>query len=76
MFHNDTAMQCREHQRCSQGLPLEPTEVVPEHPSVWTHVGSRDSNLLSVTEQIYKGEYMVVASVFTCGQHYEFMKEL
>ena len=38
---------------------------LPEHPSVWTLIGSWDSNLLWVTEQIYKVEYVVASSVFT-----------
>ena len=47
-----------------------------EHPSVWTLVGSKDANLLQVAEQIYKGEYMVVPSVFTYTQCDDVMKEL
>ena len=76
MGHNTAAMWCKEHQRCSQGLPLEPTETAPEHPSVQTLIGSHDSELLQVMEQIYKGEYAVAPSVFTHAQHEHFMREL
>ena len=76
MFHNAAAMQHKEHQRCSWRVPPEPTETALEHPSVWTLIGSRDSDLLWVTEQIYKGEYMVAPSMFTHPQQEDFMKEL
>ena len=76
MFHNAAAMQHREHQSCTWGLPLEPTETATQHPSVQTVVGSRDSNLLQVIEQIYKGKYMVAPRMFTHAQQDNFMKEL
>ena len=76
MFHNAAAMQHKEHQRCSQGLPLEPTKTALEHPSVWTLVGSRDSNPLQVVEQIYEGKYMVAPCMFNHAQQEDFMKEL
>ena len=76
MFHNTAVMQCKEHQRCSQGLSLEPTETAPEDPSVQTLIGYQDSKLLQVMEQIYKGEYVIAPSVFTCVQHDDFMREL
>ena len=66
MFHNAAAMQHKRHQRHSHRLPLEPSEAVLEHPSMQTLVGSRDTDLLQVTEWIYKDEYMVAPSVFTC----------
>ena len=76
MFHNATAMWHKEHQRCSHGLPLEPSEAPLEHPSMQTLVGSRDTDLLQDAEQIYKGEYMVAPSMFTCTQCDNLMKEL
>ena len=76
MFHNTAAMWHKKHQRQSQGLLLEPTEAALEHPSVQTLVGSRDSNLWWVIEQIYKGEYVVTPSRFTHAQQEDFMKEL
>ena len=76
MFHNTAAMQCKEHQRCTWGLPLEPTETASEHPSVWTLIGSWNTNLLQVMEQIYKGEYVLAPSMFTHAQQEDFMKEL
>ena len=36
-----------------------------EHPIVCILVESRDTNLLQVTEEIYKGEYKVASSIFT-----------
>ena len=50
MFHNAATMRCKEHQGHSWGLPLEPTETTPEHPSVQTFIGSQDSSLLWVME--------------------------
>ena len=41
-----------------------------------TLVESRDSNLLQVAQQIYKGEYVVVPSIFTHAHQEELMKEL
>ena len=76
MFHNAAAMWHKKHQRHTWGLPLEPTETAPEHPSVWTLIGSQDSNLLWVMDQIYKGEYALAPSVLTCTQQEDFMKEL
>ena len=76
MFQNATTMQCKEHQRCSCGLSLEPPETATEHPSVQTLVGSRDSDLLWVREQIYKGDYVVAPRVFTHAQDNNLMKEL
>ena len=69
-------MQYKECQRHSHGLPLEPSEVALEHPSMQTLVGIRDADLLQVAEQIYKGEYMLVTSVFTCTQCDDLMREL
>ena len=76
MFHNAATMQHKEHQRCWLGLSLELTEAAPEHPSMWTLVGSKDSDLLQIAEQIYKGEYMVVPSEFICTLQDDLMKEL
>ena len=64
-----------EHQRHSHGL-LEPSEAALEHPRMQTLVGSRDTDLLQVAEWIYKGEYVMAPSVFTCAQHNDLMKEL
>ena len=75
MFHNAADMQHKEHQRYSQGFPLEPPETALEHPSIWTLIGSSNSDLLWVAEQIYKGEFVVVPSMFTHAQQ-DFMKEL
>ena len=69
-------MQCKECQRCSHGLPLEPTEAAQEHPSMWTLVVSKDSDLLQVTERIYKGKYTLAPSVFTHAQQEELIEEL
>ena len=76
MFHNAATMWHRELQRHPCGIPLEPSETTLEHPSVQTLVGSRDANLLQVVEQTYKGEYMVMPSIFTHAQCDNLMKEL
>ena len=76
IFHNAAAMWHKEHQKCSHGLPLEPTETALEHPSLQTLVESWDSDLLWVTEQIHKGKYVVTPSMFTCAQQEDLMKEL
>ena len=76
MFHNATAMWHKELQRHDCGIPAELSETTLEHPSVQTLVGSKDADLLQVAEQIYKGEYRVVPSVFTHAQHDDLMKEL
>ena len=69
-------MRHKELQRHPCGIPLEPSETALEYHSVWTLVGSEDSNLLQITEQIYKDGYIVVPSIFSCFQHDDLMKEL
>ena len=76
MFHNATAMWHKELHRHPCRIPLELSETALEHPSVQTLVGSGDVDLLQVAEQMYKGEYMVVPSVFTHAQCDNLMKEL
>ena len=76
MFQNTTAIWHKECQRQSNRLPLEPSEVAFEHPNEQTLVASRDTNLLQVVEQMYKGEYVVAPRVFTCTQCNDLMKEL
>ena len=56
MFHNAAAMWKKEHQRHSWGLQAEMAEAMtPEHPFVWTLLGSVDSEILKVAEQVYGG---------------------
>ena len=43
---------------------------------MWTLVGSKDTDLLQVTEQIYKVGYVVEPSIFSCSQYDDLMKEL
>ena len=76
IFHNAAAMWHKGCQRHPWGPSLEQTKAAREHPSVWTLVGSKDSKLLLVTEQIYRGKYTVASSVFTRTQQEELMKEL
>ena len=75
MFHNAT-MRHKELQRNPCGIPLELSETTLEHSSVWTLVGSEDSDLLQITEQIYKCGYIVVSSIFSPSQCDDLMKEL
>ena len=76
MFHNSTTRRCKKLQRCPCGIPLEPSETALEHPSVWTLVGSEDSDLLQIAKQIYKGEYIVAPSIFSCSQCDDLLKKL
>ena len=76
MFHDAATMWHKENQRYSHRLPLEPSEAALEHPSMLTLVESRDTNLLQVAEQIYKGEYVAAPSMFTSAQCNDLMKEL
>ena len=76
MFHNATTMWHKELQRHPCRFPLEPSETTWEHPSMWTLIGSKDANLLQVTEQIYKDGYVVAPSIFSCSQCDNLMKEL
>ena len=48
-------------------LKPEPSEPAIEHPNMQTLVGARDTDLLQVTEWIYKGKYMVAPNMFTCN---------
>ena len=76
MFHNATAMWCKECQRHPCRISLEPPDTALEHPGVQFLVESRDANLLQLAEWIYKGKYVVVPSMFTCTQCNDLMKEL
>ena len=76
MFHNATTIWHKELQRYPCGIPLEPSETALEDPSVWTLVGSEDSDLLQIAEQIYKGGYIVAPSIFSHSQCDDLMKEL
>ena len=49
-------MQRKEHQRHSLVM-------TPEHPSVQTHLGSMDSEILKVAEQGYSRECVVAPSI-------------
>ena len=69
-------MRNKELQRCPWGIPLEPSETNLEYLSMWTLVGSKDSDLLQIAEQTYKGGYVVVPSILSCSQCDDFMKEL
>ena len=76
IFHNAATMQHRECQRCSPGAPQETDETAIKHPSMWTLIWSWNSKLLWVMGQIYRDEYVVVPSTFTCTQQDNFMWEL
>ena len=76
MFHNVVTMQHTEHLRFSRGPLSETEEIAPEHPSVQALVGSQDSDILKVVEQIYRIEDQVAPSVFTHVDQEDFMREL
>ena len=54
----------------------ELAESAPEHPSVWTLLGSPDAEILKVAEQVYWGEDMVAPSVFPHQQQNGCMRKL
>ena len=56
--------------------PLETAKIAPKHPSVQTLIGSWDSKILQVTEQIYRDEHAVVPSVFTHMQQETWMRKV
>ena len=56
MLHNVAAMWRKEHQWCSWAPQVETAEATaPEYPLVWTLLGSLDSEILKVIEQVYRG---------------------
>ena len=63
LLHNVAAMEKKEHPRHSQGPEPETAELAPEHPSMWTLLGSPDKEILEVVEQVYRGELAVVPCV-------------
>ena len=54
MLHNAASMRRKEHQRHSQALQASKV-AAPEHLFVWTLLGSMDSEILKVAEQVYRG---------------------
>ena len=66
LLHNTATMQRTECHRCSQGTELETAKLAPEHPSMWTLLGSPNEEILEVVEQVYRGELSVVPSVLPC----------
>ena len=76
MLHNVGSMWRKEHRRCSQGSQSEMAKSAPEHPSVGTLLGSPDSEIPKVAEQVYSGECVVAPSVHPCRQQDECMREL
>ena len=60
LLNNAASMRRKECQRCSQTLQAEMAEVMaPEHPSVWTLLGSMDAEILKIAKQVYQGECAV-----------------
>ena len=51
-------------------------EMAPEHPAVWTLIGSNYEAILQVAEQVYWGEWTLVPSVLSCQQQDDCMREL
>ena len=64
MLHTVAAMWRKKCQRHSQTPQVEMAEVTtPEHPSMQTLLGSLDSKILKVAEQVYGGKYIVVLRI-------------
>ena len=76
MLHNGVTIWKEECQRHSRGLQSEMAESVPEHPSVQTLLGSCDTEILKVAEQVYQGECVVASSVLSHRQQDNCMREL
>ena len=51
-------------------------DTTPKHPSVQTMLGSPDSTILEIAEQVYKGKHAIVPSVLSYKQQDKCMREL
>ena len=73
--------QCGHHveKRASKILLRQQWEMVkstPECPSMWTFLGSPDSEIRKVAGQVYRGEHRVAPSILSHRQQDECMREL
>ena len=76
MLHNVAAMLRKECQRHSQGSQLEMTELAPEHLFMQTLLGSPDSVILKVAEQVYGGVCSSTHHTSTADNKMMCMREL
>ena len=77
LLHNTASMRRKEHQRCCKAPWAETAKVMaPEHPSIWTLLGSTDVEILKIAEQIYWEECVVALSVLHHLWQEECIKEL
>ena len=74
VLHNMATMWRKEHQRCSQASQLEMADTALKHPSLWTLLGSPDTAILEIAEEVYRGEWTVAPSVLPCKQQDESMR--
>ena len=75
MLHNAASMWRKEHWRHSQAL--QPTQVTaPEHPSMGTLLGSLNTEILKVAEQVQRGKCAMAPSILPCRQQDECLREL
>ena len=64
LLDNTASMRRKEQQMCFQALQVETTKATaPEHPSVYTLLGSMDTDILNDAEQVYQEECVVAPSV-------------
>ena len=63
LLHNVGTMQRKEHQRCSCGPQFDMADAAPEHPSMWTLLGSPDAAILKIAENVYRGEWTLAPSI-------------
>ena len=76
LLHNAAYMRRKRHQRHSQAPQAEMAKVTaPDHPSIWTLIGSTDVEILKIAEQVYWG-CVVSPSVLPCRWQKECIKEL
>ena len=76
LLHNMAAMHRKEHRRCSHGSEPGVAQLAPEHPSMWTLLGSPDAEILKVTEWVYREELVITPSVLPSKQPDGCMREL
>ena len=74
LLHNTAFMRRKEHQRCSWAPQAEMAEATaPEHPSVWTLLGSIDTEILKIAEQVCRGECVVAPSMLPHWRQVEYI---
>ena len=74
ILHNVATMWRKEYQRCSWGSKM--AESAPEHPSMWTILGSPWFRDPKVEEHVYRAECVIAPSILSHSQQDECIREL